>query len=132
MIKTLEQLLDGIRKKGWKPYGQEVKDIKAYHSIHFIVRWIVEFTLEWYAAAHVSLKELLTDSNSWLWQFVCENGYNQYKKNYFNRFSKYGIKWEYRDTSDFEYYLLESALCDEDKLEEFLLDNIKIDETKNI
>jgi hypothetical protein len=27
---------------------------------------------------------------------------------------------------NYEYRLIESALCDEDKLEEFLLDNIKV------
>ena len=34
-------------------------------------------------------------------------------------------KWYNWDTA--EYRLIESALCDEDKLEQFLLDNIKIE-----
>jgi hypothetical protein len=31
------------------------------------------------------------------------------------------------DGSAYKYYITESALCDEDKLEEFLLSNIKVD-----
>ena len=37
------------------------------------------------------------------------------------------MKAEYWDTNDYEYYIIESALCDEDKLEEFLLNSIKLD-----
>jgi hypothetical protein len=40
-------------------------------------------------------------------------------------FVNYQYLW---DKSCYEYYLLESALCDEDKLEDFLLSNIKVDE----
>ena len=52
---------------------------------------------------------LLTSLSSWLWQFVCENGM---------------IDREHKRPA---YRLIESALCDEDELEEFLLNSIKLD-----
>ena len=33
--------------------------------------------------------------------------------------------------TDYRYRLIESALCDEDKLEDFILDNIKVDVESN-
>ena len=68
----------------------------------------------------MNLRELVAKDTG-LWQFVCENDY-----------------WVCKDTdhiaihlyqcNDYRYWLLGSALTDEDKLEQFLLDNIKIDE----
>jgi hypothetical protein len=49
---------------------------------------------------------------------------------YLNERSKY---YEFEMSDDvytgkgYEYRLIESALCDEDKLEEFLLENIKVE-----
>lgn len=116
----MEELLNKLIEKGWRPFNHYRDNVKRWWDDNKY------FWFNWETDTAMSIREL-TSKESWLWQFVCENGYNQYKKNYFNRFSKYGIKWEYRDTSDFEYYVLESALCDEDKLEQFLLTNIKID-----
>ena len=67
----------------------------------------------------------LTSKESWLWQFVCENGMVVRKRQWTNRWW-----WETEkcfDYKDYEYRIIESALCNEDKLEQFLLDNIKIE-----
>lgn len=67
----------------------------------------------------------LTSKESWLWQFVCDKGLVEmyewfYWQNIFPLDSK-----EY-DYTDYQYWILESSLIDEDKLENFLLDNIKL------
>ena len=79
----------------------------------------------------------LTSKESWLWQFVCEmsvhNNYNKDKWEIltWKKFEddKYQINW-YSNwwwyIQDYEYWLIESALKDEEDLEKFLLDNIKI------
>ena len=80
----------------------------------------------------------LTSKESLLRQFCCENKlvetdddysrekyrYNHWmKKEYKSRV----IKWEARKYQvDYEYWIIESALCDEDNLGKFLLENIKI------
>ena len=120
---ALEQLLNKLIEKGWKPFGM-------WKKRKVFARWdkTVSFSYqdnEWIEFYTYLIRDVVS-KESWLWQFVCENGYNLYKKNYFHWFSKYGLKWEYWDTSDSEYYVLESALCNEEDLEKFLLDNIKI------
>jgi hypothetical protein len=63
--------------------------------------------------------------SSWLWQFVCENGMVNKKICYCTIRTDAYVLHEYYDYN-YEYRLIESALCDEDKLEEFLLDSIKL------
>jgi len=66
---------------------------------------------------------MLCTKSSWLWQFVCENRLQPTNKS---------GGWDYGDwftwwtCMAYEYRLIESALCDEDKLEDFLLSNIKV------
>jgi hypothetical protein len=66
----------------------------------------------------------ISSIDSWLWQFVCENGMVKKKRCWTN--------WEWENVcynyQDYEYWLIYSALCDEDKLEEFLLNSIMIDD----
>lgn len=77
----------------------------------------------------------LTSKESWLWQFVCEEwlvNYNEMKRiEYMHQWNKDYEQREYYNwwndwSPKYEYRLIESALCDEDKLEEFLLNNIKV------
>lgn len=65
--------------------------------------------------------------SSGLWQFVCENG--MVKANYYSAWEWYkSLKTKAFYTNiKYQYYLIESALCDEDKLEDFILQNVKID-----
>ncbi len=118
----MEKLLNELLERGWKPFWREYERYAHWCLIYKYKEHPGVFSIWQYPITY----RQLVSKESQLWQFVCENGYNQYKKNYFNRFSKYGIKWEYRDTSDFEYYVLESALKDEDELESFILDNIQL------
>jgi hypothetical protein len=76
-----------------------------------------------YTDDYYSLRDLVS-KESWLWQFVCENRLQPTNKS---------GGWDYGDwftwwtCMAYEYRLIESALCDEDKLEEFLLNSIKLD-----
>lgn len=71
-----------------------------------------------------SLRELVA-KESWLWQFVCENG--MIKKDRFTWMISPDPLWEDQyNYTDYRYRLIESALKDESELEQFLLDNIKL------
>lgn len=91
--------------------------------------------LDWWFMNEESktLRELVS-KESWLRQFLCDRDLikdeSQFRDNYLY------YEWtcerddytEFNYANDYEYWLIESALRDEDKLEEFLLDNIKVDE----
>jgi len=153
----LEELLNKLIKKGWKPrWYEDVYKFKLYKLWYTIARpqkqkmisfatetrhyinWTDYIWYKWY-----SLRELVS-KESWLWQFVCENGmldrHKYDSKTYEVRIENWikrreiwpewevsiNNSWRWRWSA--EYRLIESALCDEDKLEEFLVSNIKIDE----
>jgi hypothetical protein len=123
----LEWLLNSLIEKGWKPRWFGVKKILN------LWEWKIIFITNW--KGNFSKLRFLTVKESWLWQFVCEN----------KLLAKWildlpDILWK-RDSLDcmrtdlrkscyphnYEYRIIESALCDEDKLEEFLLNSIKLD-----
>lgn len=108
MENKLEQLLNSLIEKGWRPFGREKKELK------FVEIW-KEMLLEWeenyYCSKWYSYRELVS-KESWLWQFVCENGI---------------VDMEYKRPANYTYRIIESALKDESELEEFLLSNIKVD-----
>lgn len=133
MENKLEQLLNMLIQKGWKPrwedkihscrYYEEEKKFKADYTI----AWIPQ-------VLYRSLTELCSKS-SWLWQFVCENGMIKH-----DQYTNTTRIQEYEDERDSETYrtkydewsylfrLIESSLKDESELEDFLLSNIKVDE----
>ena len=123
----LEQLLNSLIEKGWKPFGEwwlapyiEIhgRDISFYKLCD---DWMREWVFDTDIRAVLSI-------DSWLWQFVCENGMLETKGNV--RVKNYWGDDECDDNccdDDLEYWLMESALCDENKLEDFLLSNIKVD-----
>lgn len=126
----LEKLLNKLIEKGREPFGNYRDIITRYkYDERFF-----EFNHEW--DNMVSIRELVS-KESWLWQFVCEmsvhNNYNKEKWKIltWKKFEddKYQINW-YSNwwwyIQDYEYWLIESALKDEDELDKFLLDNIKI------
>jgi len=126
MGNKLEQLLNSLIEKGWFPRWEKVNKV--------IKTWIDEFgdgyvlfdgELNWYKQRWCNMTELVSKS-SWLWQFVCENGMIKMKEWYYWQNIALIHSEEY-DYCDYQYRLIESALCDEDKLEEFLLSNIKVD-----
>lgn len=135
----IEQLLNSLIEKGWKPRWENVNKV--------IKTWIDEFgdgyvlfdgELNWYKQRWCNMTELVSKW-SWLWQFVCKNGMvgrwdwiTKRKKVKdtdswsWDEVIYYSVIWSYNET-DYQYRVIESVLCDEDKLEEFLLNSIKLD-----
>ena len=137
---TLEELLNKLIEKGWEPFGrkdtEQVDEVvigKSFYLIEEVFIEFVKYDYKWEINAAIyscSIRELVS-KESWLWKFVCENGmveieYWKIREKYDETKDKVitfrNLLWE----DNYEYRLIESALCDEDKLEEFLLDNIKI------
>lgn len=123
-MNKLEELLNKLIEKGWKPRW------KNYGVIDFLGVLVFVELNDWRLQRKNALDlRKLVSKESWLWQFVCKNGMCKYvggdrAKNY----DEYANECDdCYSCDDYGYRLIESALCDEDKLEEFLLDNIKID-----
>jgi len=126
----LASLLQELLKKGWKVYWVFDKLMTFWQdwwtpTFWFWVLWEVRY----------SIRELVS-KESGLWQFVCENKMIRITER--NSLCNW-LYWEeiyYDETQtekiyknyNYEYRLIESALCDEKDLEKFLLDNIKVDE----
>lgn len=116
---TLEELLNKLIEKGWKPMWIEKEDIETIDydkkrkkiSIWYM-NWETpsKWDFDW---LFLDLRQL-TAKESWLWQFVCEN--KLIVPDHMKQYNWYG------------YWLCECALLDEDKLEDFILSNIKVDE----
>ena len=139
----LEQLLNSLIEKGWKPFGnKKIKDAKtARWNINLLNEEVnkvskfkdkVAFTNWVLIFDEINLRELVS-KESWLWQFVCENGMIKKEWN-----SEWAIIYPNERTGDYqkchsyckwqsEYWILESALKDESELEDFLLNSIKLD-----
>ena len=124
---TLEKLLNILFERGWKPRNRE----KALHICCYDkCKWMDYQWVHldgWFMNEDSKKFRELVSKESWLWQFVCENGMVNKNKQYSF------IKWSWKGRTDersqknYYYRLIESALCDEDKLEEFLLENIKVE-----
>lgn len=140
MENKLEQLLNSLIEKGWKPrWENNIRDMYvSKNNFKEDIVW-VRWSKGWCTKRWWTFRELVS-KESWLWQFVCDREHRFIdKKNYDgvsldkrlkNPYVDYdGVNTEYERISvlDYEYRIIESALCDEDKLEEFLLNNIKID-----
>ena len=127
----LEQLLNSLIEKGWIPFGIygnwdlewericiEEQDeytneyrLKVYRiNVDYVeFNWLCDEDKHF--SDRFSLREIVSKW-SWLWQFVCEN--------------KLLEPDHMREYNWYEYWIIQSALCDEDKLEDFLLSNIKV------
>lgn len=137
----LEQLLNSLIEKGWKPFGMEQYDrfiIESAWDMRF--RWKYPW-VDWESAFdynydYFKIRELVS-IDSWLWQFVCENGmvddWVEYEGYALVDVDGWAIakhetwcRYLYSNITP-EFYIMESALKDESELEEFLLNSIKID-----
>jgi len=127
----LEQLLNSLVEAWWKPRWllNEIEYIHAFNDVNQWWRVEISYGDHWYYKA---LRQIVS-KESWLWQFVCENG--MVKKEHKHERILDPTFWEWwadckRQEHDWNYWyrVIESALCDEDKLEEFLLSNIKVDD----
>ena len=111
---TLEELLNALIEKGWKPFGNcnrfDFRDLWLYYFANDNGRWS-KYPLR-----------MLVSKESWLWQFVCENKIQKERPPYNRDSDTYWFTIQ-----EYQYRLIESALTDEDKLEDFILSNIKLD-----
>lgn len=156
----MEELLNNLIEKGWKPFGnkkikdaktarwnknlldEEVNKVSKFKDKVAFTNWVLIFD-------EINLRELVS-KESWLWQFVCENGMinvphpnkwkyprdklerEQYK--YWDRTIWY--YWEdnldrmWYSWDKYQFRLIEASLKDESELENFILDNIIIKWTK--
>jgi len=125
MVDELEQLLNRLIQRGWKP--RWIPHLRnAYYTTKYIS--FSKRTIFWLTFYEKSIRALVA-KESWLWQFVCENGMRPkrpwYEEHIWQRDGK--TNWDRCILeNEYQYYLIESALCDEDKLEDFLLSNIKV------
>ena len=119
MENKIEQLLNSLIEKGWKPSWKECSHFIMQHDAD-VLDWKVIYTAvrkdEWVYNIHYTLRELVS-KESWLWQFVCKNGMVKKEQNVFENYWK----------DKYEYWLCKCALKDESELEDFLLNSIKLD-----
>jgi hypothetical protein len=127
----MEELLNELIEKGRVPFWD-----KRITNVNWKMQYVWTYNWVFWSNHNVvqfwkSTREIVSKSSQ-LWQFVCENGmvnewdvknfvWQRYELNWFEPQYPLIHKWNVA-----EYRLIESALCDEDKLEQFLLDNIKI------
>lgn len=123
---TLEELLNSLIQRGWKPFGRETR--------HELSSWVVYDTIDfkWKGdirvidRRHHHIRELVA-KESWLWQFVCENWMTNNVWNFVFRRLRDGKKfWLDKPITHYTFRVLESSLKDESELEQFLLSNIVI------
>ena len=143
MENKLEELLNSLIEKGWKPRGYE-------NCIRLNADWWYIISMEDENRSIELDKSIrdLTAKESWLWQFCIAN---HLLKKYSDLWDDYEyIIWRWQNwmdwkTTDWEYidenydsdvyhqdesyqrWLIESSLKDESELEEFLLNSIKLD-----
>jgi len=122
----LVNLFKELMKRGWKVYWEYDKLMS-----HWQTRWKRDFWFWELWEIKYSLRELVS-KESGLWQFVCENWIienwktvHDYVISHITYSYDKGCWWYAPNNS--EFWIMMSALCDEDKLEKFLLENIKID-----
>ena len=127
----LEQLLNSLIEKGWKPRGENVELYLTSKNTFWEKIVIFIGNASWFKKWWWTYRELVS-KESWLWQFVCENGMVNEKHKHERILDP--TFWEWwadckRQEHDWNYWyrLIESALLDEDKLEDFLLSNIKVE-----
>ena len=131
----LEQLLNSLIKKGWKPNWKEYNHIHAeynrimsdFWTFYRFCNYVENGSIN--RCLNLKLREIVS-INSGLWQFVCENGMIKRQKEETLIEFYDNLRWRTEivyDDAEYEYRLIESSLKDESELEQFLLDNIKID-----
>lgn len=141
MGNKLEQLLNSLIEKGWKPFGKKPVDIKEYCSWERYTRYFNFYNVRINREDTICERPRVTDNyslrdivskESWLWQFVCENG--MVKEEHKHERILDPTFWEWwadckRQEHDWNYWyrLIEASLKDESELEDFLLNSIKLD-----
>lgn len=134
MEKKLEQLLNSLIEKWWKPFWYSswkywYDSIEINWNQKKMYLWFCSWT-PWQFVLSFWLRQL-TSKESWLWWFVCENELLKPVVDIISICSYSHFTDDHDDggwDETFpEYRLIESSLKDEDELESFILDNIKVD-----
>ena len=124
-MQELENLLNSLIQRGWKPWGEKSKKIMIRSSRIFV------YNSEWYINPEGKHIRSIVSLESRLWQFVCDR--SLLKSIWKARakepsISALGFKSEVLALSfEPEYRLLESALIPEEDLAKFLIENIVIE-----
>lgn len=116
MENKLEQLLNSLIEKGWEPFREKSKSVEYLFEWNQFYFKNIPWELVW--AFYRSTRELVS-KESWLWQFVCENKMVEHRN--------YWVDTEIWQDEQYKYRLIESSLKDESELEDFLLQNIKVE-----
>ena len=126
----LKKLLELWRKPNWKEYNHihsEANRIMSdFWTFYRFCNYVEDGSIN--RCLNLKLREIVS-INSGLWQFVCENGMVKFKQEMYSK-CIIGKQWDandYKTYSRLEYRLIESSLKDESELEDFLLQNIKVD-----
>ncbi len=122
------QLMKCLRDKGWIPrwYNEVIHTV--YDKKHKMI-WLYKEGKKFLELVYKKSLRDLCSKESWLWQFVCENEMvfiPEWEIPHVER--NYVFDYERYEVSEFQYWLMVWALLKEDEIEQFLLDNIKIDE----
>ena len=124
----MEELLNKLIEKGWKPFWFkweatriEIERDKDLDIQIFKLNWII---IEQHHRISWSLRNLVS-KESWLWQFVCENKMVKEDCSSIELYIMSEWTWILTD-SYYQFWLMRCALKDEEDLEKFLLDNIKV------
>ena len=134
----MEELLNWLLERWWKPFNVDcawtnVEVINRLRDNQYLpehTKIIFKTENHWHVF-DCNIRDLVSKS-SWLWQFCCKNGLtNRDERSDWSKNAERDEDWVIdRDclifSSDYEYWIIESALKDESELENFLLDNIKI------
>jgi hypothetical protein len=99
---------------------EEVNKVSKFKDKVAFSNWVLIFD-------EINLRELVS-KESWLWQFVCENGMVIDEHYCWGWYIHWDDNWRIEIwQNDYRYRIIESALKDESELENFILDNIKVE-----
>lgn len=131
MENKLEQLLNSLIKRWRVPFGDEKIHSFGIIYVTWKIRNIVAKRWRWQVNMHYSIRDICSKSSQ-LWQFVCENGMVKHEvyediHSWEHTTAEHSDFW-FTDWDNYEYYIIESALKDESELEDFLIQNIKVND----
>lgn len=122
-MKELENLFNSLIQRGWRPWGKydKILNVSKYNG------WLMRLVQSNNAWMYVHIRSIVS-LESGLWNFVCENKLHKKTDNFWENVSKTSTNiWWFNHNH--QYRLLESALIPEEELAQFLLDNIRINES---
>lgn len=128
----MEELLNKLIEKGWKPFGIQHHIKAKYYWYNNVCFFVTTTTILWnvksVTVCNCSLRDIVS-INSLLRQFVCKNSFLKWPDST-DEWQKNPI-WASFDelfyASQYQFYLIECALKNNSELEQFLIDNIKIE-----